>query len=422
MVCLNDDEKRMLNGEEGPAVQKAMELLVKMAEANGAERMVDVTHAHILSVEVTDVLFEVTSGMLKDAKAKIPTTTNAVGMNSVERARQMAIPEDIIDAQWPGICKLKELHSRAGLIPSYTCHPQPLKNLKMGEHVAFTEFNVAPFASAWFGVRTNLQGQTDTLASAITGKAPECGLHLTENRWGKILIEVDKEFGAEDFDSAFYGVLGYWAGKVCVDQIPVFVGLPENMTYRAVEYMSVGPIIGGSVGMFHVVGVTPEAPTLEAAFGGRRLEKKFVFGKRELQEVYEELNTATKSKVDMVCLGCPHCSLQELITIARLLEGKRVAKDVRLWVATSEINYMLAQRMGLIDCIEGAGGFVNSNICAGTGFLLQFAGSLGVEVVANNGLTLAGQVTQGTRGKIGARFGNIERCINAAIIGKWEKN
>lgn len=422
MVYLNDDEKRILNGEEGPAVQKAMGLLVKMAEANGAERMVDVTHAHILSLEAADVLFEVTSGMLKDAKAKIPTTTNAVALNSVERARQMGVPEDIIDVQWPGICRLKELHSQAGLIPSYTCHPHSHMDLKMGEHVAFTEFNVAPFANAWFGVRTNLQGQTDTLASAITGKAPECGLHLTENRWGKVLIEIDKKFKAQDFDSAFYGALGYWAGQICVDRIPVFVGLPENMTYRAVEYLCVAPLIRGSVGMLHVVGVTPEAPTLEAAFGGKRPEEKVVFGKRELQAVYEELNTATKSEVDMVCLGCPHCSLQELITIARLVEGKKVAKGVRLWVATSEINYMLAQRMGLIDYIEGAGGFVNSGICAGTGFLLRFADSLGVKVVANNGLTLTGLVTKGTRGKVGVCFGSIERCVNAALTGKWEKN
>jgi len=421
MVYLNDEEKKMLDGNEGPAVQRAMELVVKMAEANGAERMVDVTSAHILCVEAVDMLFEVTSGMLKDAEVKIPTTTNAVSIHSDERARQMEIPEAIIDAQWPGICRLKELHKKAGIIPSYTCHPHPLKELKMGEHVAFTEFNVVPLANAWFGARTNLHGQTDTLASAITGKAPDCGLHLPENRWGEVLIEVDKGFGPEAFDSAFYGALGYWAGQVCVDRIPVFTGLPGNTTCRAVEYLGVGPLIRGSVGMFHVVGVTPEAPTLEAAFGGRKPGERFTFGKRELKTVYGELNTAKKSEVDMVCLGCPHCSLQELQAIARLLDGKKVAKSVRLWIATNEINYGLAERMGLIDPIERAGGFLNSSICAGTGFLLRFTESLGVKVVANNGLTLSGLVSRGTRGKVGVFFGNIEQCVNAALTGKWER-
>jgi predicted aconitase len=421
MLYLNIQEERMLNGEEGPTIQKAMELLVRMGEANDAKRMVDVTNAHILSVEIADIFFEVTYGMLANAKVKIPTTTNPITINSVERARQMGIPKDIIDAQWPGICRLKDLHNRAGMIPAYTCHPHSLKDLKMGEYVAFTEFNVVPLANAWFGVRTNLHGQTDTLASAITGKAPECGLHLTENRWGKLLIEVDKEFGLEDFDSAFYGALGYWAGQVCVDRIPVFVGLPKEMTYRAAEYLGVGPLVRGSVGMFHIPGVTPEAPTLEAAFGGRRPEDKFVFGKKELKMVYEELNTTTKSEIDMVCLGCPHCSLQELIVIARLIDGKKVSENVRLWIATSEINYMLAERMGFISCIERAGGFVNSNICAGTFFLLRFTDSLGVKVVANNGLTLSGLVPRGTRGKVGVHFGSLEKCVNAAITGKWEE-
>jgi len=421
MVHLNNQEERMLNGERGSAVQKAMELLVRMGEANDAQRMVDVTNAHILSVEIADIFFEVTYGMLANAKVKIPTTTNAITINSVERARQMGIPKDIIDAQWPGICRLKELHNRASMIPAYTCHPHSLKDLKMGEYVAFTEFNVVPLANAWFGVRTNLHGQTDTLASAITGKAPECGLHLTENRWGKVLIEVDKEFGIEDIDSAFYGALGYWAGQVCVDRIPVFVGLPKNMTCRAAEYLGVGPLVRGSVGMFHVLGVTPEAPTLEAAFGSRRPEEKFVFGKKELKMVYDELNTATKPEIDMVCLGCPHCSLQELIAIAQLIDGKKVSKNVRLWIATGEINYMLAERMGVITCIEKAGGFVNSNICAGTFFLLRFTDSLGVKVVANNGLTLCGLVPRGTRDKVGVHFGSLEQCVNAAITGRWEE-
>ena len=131
-------------------------------------------------------------------------------------------------------------------------------------------------------------------------------------------------------------------------------------------------------------------------------------------------NTATKTDVDMVCLGCPHCSLEELIEIGRQVEGKKISQNVRLWVATGETNYGLAKNMGVIDVIESAGGFVNSNICVGTGMLLRFAGSLGVEVVANNGLTLSGLVSQGTRGNVGVCFGNIEKCINAALTGKWE--
>ena len=290
----------------------------------------------------------------------------------------------------------------------------------MGQHVAFTEFNVGPLANSWFGVCTNLGGQTDALASAVTGKAPECALHLKENRWGEVLIEISKDIEQDNFHSSDYGALGYWAGQVLVDRIPVYNGLPTDMSCRQAEYMGVAQALAGAIGMFHVVGVTPEAATMEAAFGGKEPEDKLVFGKKELAKVYEELNTANVTRVDMVCLGCPHSPIEEVAKIAQLLGGKKVAKDLRLWVATSQPTYFVAKEMGLVDIIEGAGGFVLSNVCAGTGLLLRFTDSLGVKVVANNGLTLCSLVSRRTKGKVGVCFGNIEQCINAAVTGYWE--
>lgn len=419
MVYLNDEETRMFNGEEGPTVRKAMELLVKVGQACGAERMIDITYAHILSSELDDLRFEATAASLEGVKVRIPTTTNSLSLD-LDRAKDMGIPEDVVQDQRDSINRLRDLHRNTGIIPSYTCHPHGLYDLRMGQRVAFTEFNVAPLANSWFGARTNLGGQTETLASAITGKTPECGLQLTQNRWGKIVIKIANDLAPEEFSSADYGALGYWTGQVSLGRIPVYQGLPRGMTARQAEYIGVAQIVSSSAGMFHVVGVTPEAPTLEAALGDRRPEEEFVFGKKELLKVYEELNTAMQKKVDMVCFGCPHSPLDEIVEIAQLLNGRKVAQDVGLWVTTNKPTYILAKRMGFVNMIEGAGGFVASDVCAVTGLLRKSRDGREVKVVANNGLTIVGIISRARKREVGVHFGSIRQCVNAAITGRWE--
>jgi len=419
-MLLNKEEKNMFKGGYGPTIRNAMEHLVEVGKAFGAERMVDVDCAHILSLEAVDLLYNLSHRMLDGIQVKIPTTTNPLALD-INRARDLQIPQDIVDALKPGLERLTRLHQTTGMLPTYSCHPHSYHDLKMGEHVAFTEFNVAPLANSWFGVRTNLGGQTDALASAVTGKSPDCGLHSVENRWGEVLIEISRDLEPEKFQSSDFGALGYWAGQVLVDRIPVYNGLSKDMSCRQAEYMGVAQVLAGAIGMFHVVGVTPEAETVEAALGGKKPEKKLVFGKEDLAKAYGQLNTADVTKVDMVCLGCPHCPIEEVAKIARLLEGKKVAKGLRLWIGTSRPTYLLAQEMGFVDIIEGAGGFVLCNVCAGTGLLLRFTESLGVKVVANNGLTLCSLVSRRTRGKVGVCFGSTEQCVKAAVTGHWEE-
>ena len=332
----------------------------------------------------------------------------------------MKIPQEITGPVESGLQRLTDLHKAAGVFPTYSCRPYCHNDLRMGQHVAITEFNVVSMANSWFGARTNPGGQSDTLAAAVTGKTPECGLHLMENRWGEVLIEVSEETEPEKFDSSDYGALGYWAGKLLVDRIPVYHGLPRDMSSRQLEYLGVGQILGSSAVMLHVVGVTPEAPSLEVALGGRSPEETFVFGKKDLDDVYQELNSAADNKVDMVLLGCPHSPIEEISQIAQLLHGKKVAKGLRFWVGTSPSTYNLAKDMGLVDIIEGAGGFVLSGVCAGSGLVMGSAHILGVKVVANNGLTFSGFANKVTRGNVEVCFGNIEKCVNSAVSGYWE--
>ena len=185
------------------------------------------------------------------------------------------------------------------------------------------------------------------------------------------------------------------------------------------KYMCASQIYNSAAGMFHIVGVTPEAATLDAALGGKKPEEIFVFGKKEKREAYEYFCTATDTKVDMVNIGCPHCTLQEIGDIARLVDGRRVKKDVRLLVGASESFTALAKRMGFVDIIEDAGGLVISDMCISLAALPPLSEALGVSVIASTSGSVAQNAYRRSKGKTSAWFGTTKNCIDAAVTGKW---
>ena len=234
------------------------------------------------------------------------------------------------------------------------------------------------------------------MQSAITGKTPEYGLHLPENRYGKVLIEIASEMQPDRFDYADYVALAHWTGRLLFDRIAVYQGLSPAMGPSHTKYMCASQIYNSAAGMFHIVGVTPEAPTLDAAFGGKRPEEKYVYGKRERKQAYEYFTSATDTKVDMVNIGCPHCTLQELAEIARLIKGRRVNPNVRLLIGASESVKSLAKRMGFVGTIEDAGGLVVSDMCIRSAALPPLSEILGARIVAST----SGSVAQNVYGGI----------------------
>jgi len=325
----------------------------------------------------------------------------------------------MIDEEQSVLSKRMKYHQRVGIIPSYTCLPHFLYDLRKGEHVAFMETNVGMLANSWFGAMTNLEGKTTAIASAITGKTPKYGLHLSENRYGKVLINIAPDLEPDGFDYADYVALAHWTGKLLFDRIAVYVGLPVTIRPSHVKYMCASQIYNSAAGMFHIVGVTPEASTLEAAFGGRKPEEVLVFGKKEKKEAYEYFCTATDTKIDMVVIGCPHCTLQEIADIARLIDGRRVNEDVKLLIGASELVITLAKRMGFIDIIEDAGGFVISDMCIRVAVLPPLSEVLGIRVVASTSGSVAQNTYRRSGGKTSAWFGTTQNCIDAAVTGKW---
>jgi len=147
------------------------------------------------------------------------------------------------------------------------------------------------------------------------------------------------------------GALARHVGKVVGYQIPVFLRLPKRMALEQLKLLASPLHVSGVVPMFHIPGITPEAPSLEAATGGERLEKIQV-DMKDVKAAYDEITTAGDDKPDMVCIGCPHLTYAEIREIAEYLEGKRVHLDVKLWVGTSYQIRVVANRAGWTGKIE----------------------------------------------------------------------
>jgi len=359
--------------------------------------------------------------MTKGVTVKVPTTVNPFLVN-LAKAEQLGLPEENRLSVGTVLTRLRELHQRIGVIPTYSCHPHFFHEIRLGEHMAFTESNVMMLATSWYGGRSNIEGATTAMASAITGKTPEYGLHIKGNRYGRALVRVRKEKGTEGFDYADYNALAYWTGKVVKDRIPVYLGLSRQMKISHAKYMCAPQIMHSCAPMFHIIGVTPEASTMEEAFGGKKPEETFAYGRKEREKTFEELCTAKEQKIDLVCLGCPHCTLEEIADIARLLGGKKVSKNVRLWIGTNEPNKTLADRMGLVKNIEDHGGLILTDMCSGTGAAIRLGEAMGIRTAATNSATFAGAAPGGSRGRVGVWFGRTKDCISAAVAGKWRAN
>jgi len=182
-----------------------------------------------------------------------------------------------------------------------------------------------------------------------------CG---TENRRATFVIEVKTELTSD----ADWGCLGYFAGKTGGLRIPAFVGLPA-LRIESARQLCAALATSGGAPVLHIAGVTPEAPTLEAALQGHEPEETLTFGDAELASVYETLTTASGNEVDLVYFGCPHATFQEVVELAKELRGKKVHESVTLLISMSYAIEAQARRLGYAQEIENVGGSVMTDSC-----------------------------------------------------------
>jgi hypothetical protein len=266
-----------------------------------------------------------------------------------------------------------DAYRHMGVSASFTCAPyQTELRPAFGQQIAWGESNAIAFANTVLGARTERYPDLLDICAAITGRVPAVGLHLTEKRAGQLLIRLVDVPPVLQADDSFYPVLGHLVGKLAGDRIPVIDGLAVKPTEDQLKALCAAAATSGAVALCHIVGVTPEAPTLDAAFQGRAPGMTHVISMTELRAARAELTTAANPsslgdpkglELDMILLGSPHFSLTEFRQLALLLDGQARHPGVRFLVTTSRAVVLLAERAGLLDPLRRFGGQLTVDTC-----------------------------------------------------------
>jgi predicted aconitase len=424
---LTPDEQNMLNGKEGPVKQKAMELLVKYGEALGADSFVDTDNVHLLvgtqlcpdilsaHLDVKDIDMFISCSVL-DSQERIVVdrlkafTTCHIFQMDLDRwdlleATNGRDPENLRDM----VVEMMNYCKRIGANLISTCCPYAVGNVPtFGEHCAWTESSAISYANSVLGARTNIEGDHSSFASAITGKTVYCGLHVTENRFGNIIIDVEVQpENVMDWD-----LLGYFSGYRVGTDIPVYNNIKIIPNMSKLMALSSAGAASGAIVMYHITGFTPEAHTLEQATGLKKPKMKISYTERDRKDTYEKLNCGRDENVEYVALGCPHYSLERLGLVCRLLESKKVSENVKLLIFTTMQHKALAERNGYLDIIEKAGGYMVVDSCP---INVKMNPS---SVLATDSSKIA-HMSGGQRGWDNVWYGSTEDCIQAAVQGKW---
>jgi predicted aconitase len=408
-LALSPGDRAMLSGDRGEAARLAMRLVAGMARSVGAVRLIDVTSAH-----VDGCLYHGQAGLdfaarLAGAGARVtvPTSLNVSSLDLVHPDRYRGDPAVAEQAR-----RLMDLYVQMGCRPTWTCAPYQLRPRPgFGEHVAWAESNAIAFVNSVLGARTDRYGDFIDICAAVTGRVPDAGFHRTERRAGTVLFAltgVPDRLLAED---VLFPVLGHLVGLEAGVAVPVVDGLP-SATEDQLKAFGAAAASSGGVGMFHVVGVTPEAPTLDAAFAGRAPARVVDVTPDRLRGARDDLSTSTGPTLGAVSIGTPHLSVVELERLARLLGGRRVAPGVALYLNTGRDVLAEAASRGLVDPLERAGATVVTDTCT---YITPV-----IDLDRGPVMTDSGKWAYYAPGTIGARvvFGSRTECIRSAILGE----
>jgi predicted aconitase len=385
-MLLDRDDERILAGEQGGTRQKMLELLVALGKVFGAERLVPIKSAQVSGASYKTIgKYGLEWLNSLDAKAVVPAVLNPIGMPRT-RWQEMDVDPDFAEKQQA----LVAAYARLGIALECTCTPYYLRETSFGDHLAWSESSAVSYANSVIGARTNREGGPGALAAALVGKTPCYGLHLGQNRKPQVVIDV--QVATRDWTVADYGALGYHAGKLVGNRIPYFTGIrPERDQLKA---LGAAMAATGAVALYHVEEVTPEAQKNQ--FAVRSLEKIPV-------EVKEIAGLFREVPVDAVALGCPHCSPEELGTIARLLAGKRV--NLPFYVFASQ--GVIGTNKKAVEVIEKSGAKVYADTCMVVSPVMErYRG-----IMVNSGKALA--YVPDMCGGI-ARIGTTEECVRVA--------
>ncbi len=347
---LTKEEEQIYEGEEGWTKKKAMEILVAIGDINHASKLIQIKTAHVSGVSYKTIgeAFEFINSL--ESTVEVKSTLNPIGMD-IEKWDEMGISKEFANKQTEVLAAYKKL----GISADCTCIPYLIGNAPgKGEHLAWAESSAVLYANSVLGARTNMEGAPSALAAALIGKTPFYGLHQAENRKPEIKVCVNCDLADAD-----YSALGFMIGDLVGDKIPM-IEIPSLPSKDELKHLSAAIGATGSVGMYHIRGITPEseAEGMESELS----EEKIEIEKNDLEEFYALSRTR---EPDVIAIGCPHCSSRELKRIYELLKtggkGRKVGKDFFIFTARAITQNNQTQR--IIEKIENYGVKVICDTC-----------------------------------------------------------
>jgi predicted aconitase len=345
-MYLTREEQSMLAGEQGKAAQKAMQILEALGRIYGAERMLPVSSVQIAGVSYDNLgdaglewLAEMADG---GGRTRVLTTLNPAGMD-IENWQQLGIPPEFAEKQQ----RVIDAFARMGVITTCTCTPYLAGNEPaLDDTIAWAESSAVCYANSVVGARTNREGGPSALAAALTGRTPEYGMHLPENRRPGVTVEVQARLAG----TADFGALGKAIGErleaLGRRAVPFITGIDATSMEQLKSFCASIATYGG-LALFHMQGITPEAD------GYTPPGERFTISGDDLEAARRSLCDASPDEVDFVSLGCPHLSIDEVARIAELLQDKTVTKE--FWITTSRPVKAAADRLGYTAIIEASG-------------------------------------------------------------------
>jgi predicted aconitase len=422
---LSDEEKAMRDGVHGPAVAKAMDLLIRYGEALGADDFVytdNIAGVPGSSPKWVKEYYAADGGDYRAVFSRFDLDSDEVvdvpringfschlqGGMDPELWREQGMTEEAF-ANFQADEREVAGH---GIQVLKTCTPYLAGNMPvMGEHCAWMESSAVVLCNSVIGGRTNCEGRESTSAAMLAKRIPNWGFHTDEFRKGQHLIEVETPV-----DSIFeWGLLGYFTGGAVEDAIPVLDGAISDAALIKHKHFGAAAASSGGVEMYHMAGITPEAPSVEVAFGGPPRGERYTYGAKERRETYERLNSIGEScDVDYVMLGCPHYSADQLAEAARLLEGRTVHANSNLWIFTSRAVKATAEASGSAQIIRKSGAKLMTDTCSA----ISQAVPPGTKVAAFD----SAKQTHYLPAIMGIEgwFGTTQECIDAACTGRWK--
>ena len=408
---LSPEDEAMLAGRAGPAAAMALRIVADTARMLGARRLVDIASAHI-----DGCLYHGDSGTLFAERlladggwVRVPTTLNVGALDLVHPGRERLDPARAAMAR-----RLMAAYAGLGCRESWTCAPyQAGHRPSLGQDVAWGESNAVVFCNSVLGARTNRYGDFLDICAALTGRAPLAGLHLAENRRATLLIDASGLNPALVAEDAFYPVLGAWLGQAVGDAIAAIDGLPRPIAEDRLKALGAAAASTGSVGLFHVIGVTPEAPDRASAFGGMPPRQVIRLQAPMLEAARRRLSTGTvpaDGRIDAVAIGSPHLSEAELDALIAGLAGRRARIPFYACTGRHALDRIAAD--GRRAALDAAGVTLVADTCivvtpilaAPSGLLLTNSGKFAHYTPSNTGWDVL--------------YGSLADCIESAVSGR----